>query len=327
MKPGRVSRIVKVLTTLQSGEHFTADGLAKILGISRRTVFRDLKDLQRAGVPCHCDKKDRYYTINPEFFLPAPDLTGQEALALLLLIRKARNHIHLPFKNSALRAALKIENNLSDKIKRYCNDAFRSISIKTVPQAEMNLLDNTFAQLQKAVLKKQTVKIRYHLPSEKKTITTNLSPYHLIYNNYMWHVIGKSSFHKGIRTLKLNRIKELNTLDKHFIEGDEFDIQEYLGRAWSMTPEGKLYYVKLRFAPEVALSVAEIQWHDTQRTTFEMDGSVIVEFRVDGLNEITPWVLSYGNQVEVLAPKILRRRIIEIAQKVVKTNQQESLAT
>jgi len=34
--------------------------------------LRDLKDLQRAGVPSHYDKKARSYTIDPKFFLPAP---------------------------------------------------------------------------------------------------------------------------------------------------------------------------------------------------------------------------------------------------------------
>ncbi len=87
-----------------------------------------------------------------------------------------------------------------------------------------------------------------------------------------------------------------------------------------MAPEGRLYHVKLKFLPEVACSVSEVQWHSTQTVTFEDDGSAIVEFRVDGLNEITWWILSYGDQVQVLAPKILRQKIIEIAQNMVKQN-------
>jgi len=86
-----------------------------------------------------------------------------------------------------------------------------------------------------------------------------------------------------------------------------------------MVPEGRLYHVKLRFLPEVAYDVAEVQWHSTQTVTFDRDGSAIVEFRVDGLNEITWWILSYGDKVEVLAPRVLRQKVIEIALKVVKS--------
>ena len=80
--------------------------------------------------------------------------------------------------------------------------------------------------------------------------------------------------------------------------------------------------VKLRFLPEVAASVAKIQWHSTQTTEFLEDGSVILRFHVDGLAEIVWWILSYGDKVRVLAPAALRDKVIEIAQKTISANQQ-----
>lgn len=114
--------------------------------------------------------------------------------------------------------------------------------------------------------------------------------------------------------------------DRFFIEDKEFDIGEYLSRAWSIVPKNKIYNVKLRFTVKVAFDVAAVQWHRTQKVTFEDDGSAILEFRVDGLNEIIWWILGYGDRVQVLAPKILREKIIEIAQRVVETNKQKSHA-
>jgi len=324
MKTSRVSRVIQILMALQSGQSYDVNNLAEMFGVSRRTAFRDLKDLQKVGVPYHFDQKGRCYKIDPEFFLPASSLSTQEALGLLLLVYKARNHIHFPFKNLALRAALKIENNLPDKVKRYCNTVLRSISVKAKSQEKKDLLDKIFAQLLTAIFRKRTVNVRYYLPHEQKNIVTNLSPYHLMYNDCTWYVLGKSSFHKRTHSFKLNQIRELNILDKCFIEDKKFDVSEYLGRAWSMIPEGRLYNVKLRFLPEVAHSVAEVQWHSTQKVTFEDDGCAIVEFRVDGLNEITWWILSYGDTVQVLAPRVLRQRIVEIAQNTVKQNEQLS---
>ena len=71
-----------------------------------------------------------------------------------------------------------------------------------------------------------------------------------------------------------------------------------------MRSEAKLYNVKLKFLPGIAYDVAQVQWHSTQTITFENDGSAIVEFRVDGLDEITWWILSYGDQVKVLRPPL-----------------------
>jgi proteasome accessory factor B len=126
--------------------------------------------------------------------------------------------------------------------------------------------------------------------------------------------------HKSIRTFKLARIQKADILDDQFTDGDRFDLADYIGRAWSMIPEGRIYNVRLRFAPKVANNVAEVLWHDTQKVTHNPDGSTTLDFRVDGLGEITWWILGYGDQVEVLAPAALRTKIADIAKKIAEIN-------
>ncbi len=67
--------------------------------------------------------------------------------------------------------------------------------------------------------------------------------------------------------------------------------------------------------------MADVQWHSTQTVTFKADGSAIIEFRVDGLSEITMWILSYGDKVQVFAPKVLRKRIANIAHNIITINE------
>jgi predicted DNA-binding transcriptional regulator YafY len=321
MKTSRISRVIQILTTLQSGQPYTANELAEMLNISRRMIFRDLNELKQVGLPYYFDNKSHCYRIKPGFLLSTPNLNAQEALGLLLLAYKARNHIHLPFKDSTLSAAIKIESDLPEKTKQFCNVALQKISIKADPQERLDLLDQKFTQMLDAILKKRIVAIHYYSPIEREYIETNLSPYHLMYNNHTWYALGKIDTGKEIRVFSLNYIKKLNVLDKCFIEDEKFNLHEHLGRAWSMIPEGRLYNVRLRFLPEVAHGVANIQWHSTQTTVPQNDGSVIIEFRVDGLNEITWWVLSYGDKVQILAPARLREKVVQIAQNMIKQNE------
>jgi proteasome accessory factor B len=322
MKTGRVSRIIEILIAFQSGQDYTVCDLAALLGISRRMVFRDLQDLQKAGIPFHFDRTAGHYTIDPKFFFPPPDLTIQEALGLLLLVYKTRGLVHFPFMDSSLRAVLKIENHLSQKIKLFCNRVLESISVRNPPMPNISVSDKIFLQLIEAILKKRVVNVHYYLPKQRKNVVFDLSPYHLFYNDHTWYVLGKSDSQRQVHIFKLNRIKNLTTLDRRFAEDKKFDLKEQLARAWSMVPEGKLYQVKLKFLPEVAHDVAEIQWHSTQTVIFNDDGSAIVEFRVDGLNEITWWILSYGDKVQVLAPRVLQRKIIETAQNIIRQSEQ-----
>jgi predicted DNA-binding transcriptional regulator YafY len=322
-KPRRINRLLTLLSALQSAQCCNTHYLSKLLGVSKRTVYRDLTIIRKAGVPCHYKSRVDGYAIDPRFHLLAQTLTTHEALSLLLFAHKMRNHIHIPFADSALRAALKIQANLSDSVKKYCNAALQKISIKAAPQVSMDLLDNIFAQFLNAILTNRIVEIHYRSDSGKGCTVTHLEPYYLLYADHTWYVIGKSSFHKKLYCFKLKRIKELNVLHKHFIEDDQFDINEYLSCAWSMKPENKLYHVRLRFAPDVAEDVAEVQWHRTQTVIYNDDGSATIEFCVDGLSEITWWILSFGDNVQVLAPKILRRKIAEIAQNITRNNQQD----
>jgi proteasome accessory factor B len=315
---------MQILTTLQAGKSCSVAELSKVFGTSRRTIFRDLRELQGIGVPYRYDTKTGGYTIDPEFFLPPIDLNLQEALSLLLLVHKARGQIQLPFRNSILLAALKIENNLPLKIRQYCNAALKTISVRTEAQAPMKLLDDIFAQLQKAIANKFKVSVGYHSFFEGKTIESEISPYHLLYSHRAWYLLGFSGLHNSIRTFKLNRIKHLQRLEKQFIDGEDFNLYDYLGRAWSMIPEGRIYNIRLRFLPMVAENVAEVQWHSTQKVARNSDGSATVEFRVDGIREIAWWVLGYGDQVQVLAPKQLRERVLEAARNMIKLNTQRA---
>lgn len=323
MKRSRINRVIQILTTLQAGENYTPGELSKMFGTCRRTIFRDLKELQAMGVPYHYDTQAGGYTLEPEFFLPPADLNLHEALSLLLLTHKLSDQIQLPFKKSALQAALKIESNLPAEIRKYCSTALRNVSTRAdaqIPVRQNTQFDRIFTQLQEAIAKKRIVKISYHPFFENVAIDIELCPYRLFYNNQTWHVLGRSRLNKSIRTCELNCIKELKITHECYPPDEEFDVSEYLGRAWSMVPEGQIYHVKLHFMPKTANNITEVKWHKTQKVTRKEDGSAIVEFRVDGLNEITWWVLGYGDQVRVLAPKALRERVLQIAQNMIRLN-------
>jgi proteasome accessory factor B len=277
MKPSRVSRVVQILTTLAAGRRYNAAELSRMFGVSRRTLFRDLKELQnigirpqystlgpgpRAGEPSASPRgEQRCYTLTPEQFLPPVNLNLQEALGLLLLVHKMRGQIQLPFKNAALLAAMKIESNLPPRVRHYCEHALARISARVNPQApapKLPGLDSIFGTLQSAIAQRHKVCIHYDSLFDGGTIDCDLSPYHLFYNQRAWYVVGHSSVHKSVRTFKLARIQKADILDDQFTDGDRFNLADYIGRAWSMIPEGRIYNVRLRFAPKVANNVAEV---------------------------------------------------------------------
>lgn len=81
----RLARLLRVMTLVRGRLARTAADLAGELGVSPRTVFRDLEALGLAGVPCRFDAEAGGYRIDGDFFLPPVQLTLGEAMALSVL--------------------------------------------------------------------------------------------------------------------------------------------------------------------------------------------------------------------------------------------------
>ena len=136
-----------------------------------------------------------------------------------------------------------------------------------------------------------------------------LEPYALHFAARAWYVIGRSRQHREVRIFKLARIRGLEMTGRFFQRPANFKVEDKLGQAWSLIPEGKLYDIELEFSPMVAVNVAEVRWHPSQQQTMLDDGRCRMQFRVDGLGEIAWWLSGYADQVKVVKPVELRRRL------------------
>jgi proteasome accessory factor B len=95
-----------------------------------------------------------------------------------------------------------------------------------------------------------------------------------------------------------------------FDEPEPGVLERDLRRAWDIIADQPATQVVLRFAPSVAARVRETTWHQTQRLEAADDGSLVFRATVAGPIEIRLWVLSWGDDVEVLEPETLREDVM-----------------
>ena len=231
MKISRLERILRLITTLQLERTHSPDELAEELAVSRRTIFRDLNLLYKAGIPYYYDEQDHGYKIDTNFFLPPLNLKVEEALALLLVAHQYGGKYIVPLQKHAHSAALKIEIALPGHVKRFCGSILKTTSMQPTAQARHEDGDETFTLLQRAIRRKNKVKINYKSFYEKGDINTVLHPYHLHFGQRAWYVIGHSEMHRSVRMFKVSRIKEANVLKSLYLHDKPFDINAYLGQA------------------------------------------------------------------------------------------------
>lgn len=315
MNTSRVQRILKLLTTFHAGAAVTVEGLAKELGVTRRTVFRDLAVLEDAGVPFQYDRKQRRYRIRRDFFIPPINFSLVECLTLMFLTHKMLNEDIWPEHAAATRAAIKLESALPAELREHCEGILSNMDINLLPMSPADGLQDQFHTFQRAVAEHRKVEIEYE-PPDKPAFVDTLHPYHLAFINRGWYVIGLSEQAGQARTFKIERIVRSRPLEQLFVVDERFVLSDYLGNAWQMIRGHKRYNVQLKFAPKVATNVEEVIWHKTQTTMRKDDDSLLFEVEVDGIDEISWWVMGYADQVEVVTPPELRQMVAQRAKRI-----------
>ncbi|MGE0374154.1 MAG: helix-turn-helix transcriptional regulator [Planctomycetaceae bacterium] len=317
----KIRRFLKLIERLQSGRVYNSKDLAEFCGVSRRTIFRDLRLLQDSGLPVLYDEQRQGYWMAAASFLPPTDLTLAETLALIVLARSfGRQEDGLPFFQAARDAGLKLFSNLPDGLQTEIGDLADVIDIQLPAHNTLKHAQTQHAMLVQSLAARRSVRVRYDSLFEQRQILTLFSPYRLFFARRSWYAIGRSSVHRAVRTLHLGRIAESELTDDRYEIPPRFSLARYLGNAWHMIRErGRRADVVIRFQPKVAANVAEVTWHKTQQVHWNDDGTMDFRVTVDGLHEISWWVLGYGHQAEVLEPQELRDIIAGHAAGMLKT--------
>jgi predicted DNA-binding transcriptional regulator YafY len=309
----KIRRILSLVERLQSGRLYNARQLADLCEVSHRTMFRDLKVLQKSGIPVLYDDQRRGYFMPAASFLPPTDLTLQEALALIILTNELGDRDRgLPFQDAARNASLKFLSNIAGQLKSYLGDVSSATHVRMEPRHPLDGSRTHYEVLQQALADKRKVRLRYNSFYEGREIGLLLSPYVMMFSRRSWYVIGRSSLHRDVRTFHLGRILESTPTDDSFKPPPRFSAAKHLGLAWHMIREpDKKARVVVHFQSLVAANVAEVTWHPTQQIVHRDDGSIEFSATVEGLREISWWILGYGDQAEVLEPRELRDMIAD----------------
>lgn len=311
MKVSRVHRLLKLITLLQSGTVMSAAQLAEELQISRRTLFRDLRLLDAAGIP-YIHVPGKGYRIGPNFFLPPVNLKVTEVMGLMVLAKSAAAFGQQPLMAPAINAVRKLVAILPDTVRQVCHDMMTRVSVTPKNISVVHDDARHYAMIQQGIDQRRVLEMSYDSVHDGEVITTGLHPYHLHFAIRAWYVIGFSELHRQVRTFKLSRIRGLTLADRYFKIRHPFDIEQYLGKAWSLIREGRTYRVVLEFLPGVARNVADVRWHRTQCQKQLPNGHCIMQFEVDGLGEISWWLAGYGDQVIVHEPDELKQRLLQM---------------
>lgn len=316
VKRDRTARLVGMAHLLYQHPHgLTAQQIAERVGMHVRTVYRDLRALdEEVGVAIWQD--GNRYGAEPTSFLPPLKLTLQEAVTLFLSARlmeryQDRRNPHV------VSAFNKLASVLPALIAQHVHAAVAEMAERPRDDSRARVFD----VLATAWAEGRKVRVWYPYTSRGGRTYLNerlVAPYFLepSATGHSAYLIGHDGYTGKVRTFRVERIQQIELTAEDFEVPSDFDPAERLRHAWGVSDEEPTD-VHLRFHDIAAAARArETRWHQSQHETTNEDGTLDLRFRVGGVTEITPWVLSWGDTVEVIGPPALRERIARVAQQL-----------
>ncbi|WP_051664017.1 helix-turn-helix transcriptional regulator [Dyadobacter crusticola] len=310
----RLSRLVALLTLLQTKRTVTATELAERFSVSTRTIYRDIRTLESAGIPI-VTQEGKGYAMLEGYRLPPVMFTREEAISLLTAEKLASRLTDT--------ATARLSGAAMDKVRaalRHSDrDHLETIApyIHVMEPASASERPNTYQQLVTAVTSHRVVCIGYQAAESGEATMRDIEPIGL-YLSQHWHVVAYCRLRQAFRDFRLDRINSLAMGDEVFPARQE-TLQQYWADEAKRRDQEK---VVIHFNPSMLLPAQVQHFHDTKHRygwTHEQalaDGSLEVLLLVGSLPYLATWLLPFAGAIKVIEPVPLLEHLSLLAKQV-----------
>lgn len=221
----RISRLIAILTQLQSKRLLTSTEFAQKFDVSIRTIYRDIKTLEQAGVPI-LTKEGKGYSLMEGYKVPPIMFTESEANAFITAEKMVLVNKDESFVKNYVDAVVKIKsvlrNNTKDKV------TLLSERVEFEQNSNNDFNSNFLSLIQIALTNFSVIKIDYNSPNNTETTKRDVEPFAVINKvGESWYLIGWCRLRKDFRLFRFDRIMRLEITEDKFAP-HKISLQEYL---------------------------------------------------------------------------------------------------
>ncbi|WP_409415758.1 helix-turn-helix transcriptional regulator [Flavobacterium sp. PS2] len=220
----RLSRLTAILIQLQTKRLLTASELADKFSVSTRTIYRDIRALEQAGVPV-LTEDGKGYTLMEGYSVPPVMFTEAQANALIMAEQLVLKNKDTSFIKDYIEAIEKIKSVLRYSIKDKANLLSERTRFDQNINRERN--SNNLSDLQFALTNFCLTKIEYS--NEQNENTTRLIEPFALLSTENWLLVAYCRLRKEFRFFRLDRIQKMEVLTDKF-EPHKMTLQEYFDK-------------------------------------------------------------------------------------------------
>ena len=296
---------------IRYGEAPNCQQLAGELEVSRRTILRDIEFLKYdLGAPLEYDASRRGYVYTePNWSMPSLRITEGELFALMIAEQALEAYAGTTWGQILKRVFDRMIAALPDRIEVAPRELLPRFSFDPAPMACVN--PEVMNVLVAAIKENQSLSMVYRPLWKKEPGEYVIDPYVLRQSHGAWYLAAGDHRSGHVPMFNVSRMAKAQPTGGQFdYDAAEFDPKKYFGETFGVFATQKRQRVVLRLTGVAARLVTERQWHPSQKLKELRNGAVELEMTVSHLDDVWPWVLSWGKRVKVMQPKELKDRIL-----------------
>jgi len=219
----QLSRLISILTLLKSKRLLTATELAQKYEVSIRTIYRDIRKLEEAGVPV-VPIEGRGYSLGDGYTVAPVQFTEKQANALITAQHLVSQTNDASFVEDFKEALTKIKSVFRTSIQQKSELLHSKIHIFDTNYE--NISSNALSEIQLAITNFNYVEINYQKANDPNISFRKIEPYAFYATNHKWILIAWCHLRNDYRAFRIDRIQHFKILRSIF-EDRKFNLQAY----------------------------------------------------------------------------------------------------
>ncbi|MGH1358640.1 MAG: helix-turn-helix transcriptional regulator [Burkholderiaceae bacterium] len=309
----RFDRVTSILLLLQTRSVVTARFLSEYFEVTERTIYRDIRTLENAGVPIGAEAGVGYF-LEQGYRLPPVSFTLDEAAALLLGEKLLVSSLDAASLQDFKQALNKIKAVIDSTDKDHLSSLDADIEVlptgSQFPISDLHRKTHTTDGLEPSdtgdrwlrecrsmLVRRQIVQIEYSAQSSQGKSKRLIEPIGLFYYNWHWHLIAWCRLREAYRDFRLDRIAAFEPQAEQFPRHSRLTLQQYLSE---QPGREELLEVELLFAPEAARFVHEQRYMFGFVDEERQPEGVTMRFLTHVPQYMARWLLQYTDGVQIV---------------------------
>lgn len=328
----RFDRALSILLLLRSGGTWSAPELARRLGVSVRTVYRDFDTLAGVGVPIYAEAgREGGFRLVEGYFLPPVAFTAGEATSLLTGLALLERLHARPFAAELDTAAHKLLAALPDPLRDHLARARQVIGFEAIPadtfhpersrapgagsaEADEAKEAQAITVFLRCIFEGQAARIVYHSPYGRADDTQTVTPYGILWDRDRWYLIGRRlAGSDEPRLWRTDRVVAIAPATER-PEAANFALDQMLGRQWlarAMTEWGRMAPVTIRMSQEQARRLRQDWYYGYAHFEETASGELLMTFGETEQSFVFELLRWLGPGAELVEPAAWRAAFAE----------------